>query len=169
MSYFTRNPGMSEDLQFLPLDGDAAQARFAQARLQAKDEQLAYAGRLSAAEAWALVQGGHATLIDVRTAEELKFVGRVPGSLHVPWMTGTAMLRNPRFVRELEAKSGKDKTVLLLCRSGKRSADAATAAHKAGFTSVFNVQEGFEGDLDASGQRGHHNGWRHSGLPWIQD
>jgi len=139
------------------------------ARVRAAAENLAYAGRLSANEAWALVQGSHATLVDVRTAEEVKFVGRVPGSLHVPWMTGTAMLRNPRFVRELEAKVGKDNIVLLLCRSGKRSADAASAAHKAGFTNVFNVQEGFEGDLDAAGQRGHHNGWRHSGLPWIQD
>lgn len=141
----------------------------AAARERAASEQLGYAGRLSAVEAWAVAQASEATLVDVRTAEELKFVGRVPGSLHVPWMTGTSMLRNPRFVRELEAKVGKDKPMLLLCRSGKRSADAALAAHKAGFTNVFNVQEGFEGDLDADQQRGHHNGWRHSGLPWVQD
>lgn len=139
------------------------------ARARAASESLSYAGRLSAVESWAVVQAGAATLVDVRTAEEVKFVGRVPGALHVPWMTGTAMLRNPRFVRELEAKVGKDKPVLLLCRSGKRSADAASAGHKAGFTNIFNVQEGFEGDLDAEGQRGHHNGWRYSGLPWIQD
>ena len=160
---------MSNDLKPATLDADAANALLAAARSRATSEQLPYAGKLPAIEAWALVQGGHATLVDVRTAEEVKFVGQVPGSLHVPWMTGTSMLRNPRFVRELEAKVGKDKTVLLLCRSGKRSADAASAAHKAGFTSVFNVQEGFEGDLDAAQQRGHHNGWRHSGLPWIQD
>lgn len=160
---------MPDDLKTTTLDTDAASALLAQARARAASELLPYAGRLPAVDAWALASGGHATLVDVRTAEEVKFVGRVPGSLHVPWMTGTAMLRNPRFVRELEAKVDKDKPVLLLCRSGKRSADAAAAAHKAGFTSVFNVTEGFEGELDAAQQRGHHNGWRHSGLPWIQD
>ena len=151
------------------LSPEDAQALLSTARARAESDQLAYAGRLSARDAWALVQSGHATLVDVRTTEEVKFVGQVPGSLHVPWMTGTSMLRNPRFVRELETKAGKQKPVLLLCRSGKRSADAASAAAKAGFTNVFNVLEGFEGDLDAAQQRGHSNGWRFQGLPWVQD
>jgi rhodanese-related sulfurtransferase len=88
----------------------------------------------------------------------------------VAWATGTSMTRNPRFVRELEAKvGGKDTVVLLLCRSGNRSAQAAEAAAKAGFTNVFNVLEGFEGDLDDAQRRGGRNGWRLHGLPWIQD
>ena len=107
--------------------------------------------------------------MDVRTAEERKFVGHVPDSLHVPWATGTALTRNPRFARELEAKVGKDSTVLLLCRSGKRSALAAEAAAKAGFTHVFNVLEGFEGEIDADQHRGGSDGWRYRGLPWVQD
>jgi hypothetical protein len=36
-------------------------------------------------------------------------------------------------------------------------------------TQVFNVQEGFEGDLDGQQQRGRNNGWRFHGLPWVQD
>jgi sulfur dioxygenase len=31
-----------------------------------------------------------------------------------------------------------------------------------------NVLEGFEGDLDERGQRGHRGGWRRHGLPWQQ-
>jgi rhodanese-related sulfurtransferase len=90
--------------------------------------------------------------------------------VHVPWASGTALTRNPRFVRELEARlGGKNKLVLLLCRSGKRSALAAEAAAKAGMEFAFNVLEGFEGDLDDSKQRGHLNGWRQRGLPWEQD
>ena len=46
---------------------------------------------------------------------------------------------------------------------------AADAAAKAGFTQVFNVLEGFEGDLDARQRRGGQNGWRFQGLPWLQD
>jgi rhodanese-related sulfurtransferase len=63
----------------------------------------------------------------------------------------------------------KDQPVLLLCRSGKRSVLAAEAAAKAGFTAVFNVLEGFEGELDAAHQRGRADGWRFHRLPWVQD
>ena len=106
----------------------------------------------------------------MRSGEERKFVGHVPDSLHVAWATGTALTRNPRFVRELEAKvGGKESVVLLLCRSGKRSALAAEAAAKAGFTQVYNVLEGFEGEIDALQHRGVADGWRFRGLPWIQD
>jgi rhodanese-related sulfurtransferase len=130
---------------------------------------LSYAGGVHPKLAWALVQAGEAVLVDVRTSEERKFVGHVPGSLHVAWASGTAMTRNPRFVRELEAKTGKHATILLLCRSGKRSDLAADAAAKAGFTRVYNVLEGFEGEINEHKQRGSDGGWRSHRLPWIQD
>jgi len=139
------------------------------ARAQAASAGLPHAGGVTPAEAWELVSAGEAVLVDVRSGEERKFVGHVPDSVFVPWATGTALTRNPRFVRDLENKVGKDATVLLLCRSGKRSAAAAEAAAKAGFRNVFNVLEGFEGDLDSQQRRGAFNGWRHAGLPWIQD
>ena len=130
---------------------------------------LSYAGGVPAKLAWALVSAGQAVLVDVRTTEERKFVGHVPGSLHVSWASGTAMTRNPRFVRELEAKTGKQATVLLLCRSGKRSDLAADAAARAGFSRVVNVLEGFEGEIDEHRHRGGLGGWRSHGLPWVQD
>lgn len=134
---------------------------------------LGYAGSVTPQQAWELFHSGQAALVDVRSAEELKFVGHVSESLHVAWATGTALTRNPRFVRELEAKlasrGGKDAVALLLCRSGKRSVLAAKAATQAGFAHVFNVLEGFEGEIDATGQRGHGDGWRFHGLPWVQD
>lgn len=144
-----------------------------QAREAARAAGLTYAGSLSPRDAWNLVQAGQAVLVDVRSTEERHFVGHVPGSLHVAWATGTSLNRNPRFVKELEAKvgpkSGNERPVLLLCRSGKRSALAAEAAAKAGLANVFNIQEGFEGDSDDHQQRGHFNGWRFHGLPWQQD
>ena len=144
-----------------------------QARQEAVSQQLPYAGGVRPDVAWTLAQNGDAVLVDVRSAEERKFVGHVPGSVHVAWASGTSLTRNPRFVRELEAKlapaGGKHAVVLLLCRSGKRSALAAEAAHKAGFAHVFNVLEGFEGELDAHQQRGSQDGWRFRSLPWVQD
>ncbi|PKO43425.1 MAG: rhodanese [Betaproteobacteria bacterium HGW-Betaproteobacteria-3] len=143
------------------------------AQTQARAAGLAYAGGVSPQLAWDLTQAGEAVLVDVRSGEERKFVGHVPGSVHVAWATGTNLTRNPRFVRELEAKladcGGKDATALLLCRSGKRSVLAAEAATKAGFTHVLNVLEGFEGEIDNHQQRGHGDGWRFRGLPWVQD
>jgi len=141
----------------------------ARARHEALAAGLPYAGSVPPLDAWALVQAGAAVLVDVRSAEERKFVGHVPGVAHVAWASGTSLTRNPRFVRELEAKVHKDEPVLLLCRSGKRSALAAEAATKAGFANVFNVREGFEGELNEAQQRGTGDGWRFRGLPWIQD
>lgn len=138
-------------------------------REAARAEALGYAGGVPPADAWSLVQAGVAVLVDVRTGEERKFVGQVPDTLHVAWATGTALNRNPRFVKELEAKVKKEAVVLFLCRSGKRSALAAEAAAKAGFSNAFNVLEGFEGELNDRQQRGETGGWRHAGLPWTQD
>lgn len=128
-----------------------------------------YAGGISPEDAHALFAEGVAVLVDVRTSEERKYVGHVPGSLHVAWQIGVALTKNPRFVRELEGKVAKDAVVLFLCRSGKRSAAAAEAAARAGFGNAYNVLEGFEGDLDTAQQRGSNGGWRLVGLPWVQD
>jgi len=142
----------------------------AAARQRAKDAGLPFAGSVSPTDAWDLQQQGLAVIVDVRSNEERKFVGHLPDSLHVAWATGTALTRNPRFVKELEGKlKDKQTVVLLLCRSGKRSALAAEAASKAGLPNVFNIEQGFEGDLDEAQQRGHSGGWRFHKLPWVQD
>lgn len=135
----------------------------------AQAQGLPFAGQIPPILAWRLFSAGEATLVDVRTTEERKFVGHVPGSLHVAWATGTTLTRNPRFARELEGKVSKEAVVLLLCRSGKRSALAAEVATKSGFQRVYNVLEGFEGELDAQHHRGGFDGWRFHGLPWVQD
>ncbi len=126
-------------------------------------------GAVTPEHAWRLVQQGKAVLVDVRTAEERKFVGFVPKSIHVEWASGVALRPNPNFVRDLETKVEKTDLILLLCRSGKRSALAADEAAKAGFTQLYNVLEGFEGDLDEDSHRGSFEGWRFRGLPWVQE
>ncbi|HWV15549.1 MAG TPA: rhodanese-like domain-containing protein [Cellvibrio sp.] len=139
------------------------------ARQKGIDEGLKYAGQITPDDAWKLFISGQAHLVDVRAAEERKFVGHVPNTFHVAWQTGPALIKNPRFLRELEQKLSKDSVILLLCRSGKRSAAAAETATAAGFKYVFNVLEGFEGDLNDKQQRGNSGGWRQRGLPWVQD
>lgn len=141
---------------------------------EAQLKNLSFAGVISPQLAYELFEAQKALIIDVRTPEELAFVGYVSGVLNVPWATGTAFTKNPRFIRELEAKVAqaewkKEDPILLLCRSGQRSALAASLATTKGFSQVFNIEGGFEGELNAQEQRGEHNGWRKNKLPWKQN
>ena len=136
-----------------------------QAKQTASDHALEFSGTVSPHDAWALFQAKKVVIVDVRTNEERKFVGYVPDTIHIPWATGTSFNRNPRFAKELETKVGKEQIILLICRSGKRSAAAASVAYNAGFTGVYNIDQGFEGDLDEHNHRGSFNGWRFHQLP----
>jgi len=75
-------------------------------RSRAVAETLDYAGAVYPDEAFRLVGQG-AVLVDVRTAEERKLVGFVPGSVNVAWEIGPAKIKNPRFIKELSAKVSK--------------------------------------------------------------
>jgi rhodanese-related sulfurtransferase len=133
----------------------------AEAYLQSSGDEPAYAGSVDPQNAAQILAENSAVLVDVRTTEERKSIGYVPDSVHVAWQTGTAMIKNPRFLKELSAQVPKDAIVLFICRSGKRSAHAAAAAAKAGYIQAFNVLEGVEGDGPAG------PGWRDRGLRWI--
>jgi rhodanese-related sulfurtransferase len=141
---------------------------FELARVRRTELELDYAGAVTPPEAWQLVQQNAAVLIDVRTAPEFKFVGRVPGTANVEWH-GRDEGPRARFLELLSAAADREEAVLLICRSGVRSHAAASAAAAAGFGRVYNVLEGFEGQIDAHRQRGKVNGWRFAGLPWEQD
>jgi rhodanese-related sulfurtransferase len=139
-----------------------------------------YAGDLSTAEAWALLEKEpKAQLIDVRTTAEWTFVGLPDLSgvgretLCVEWQSYPDMAVNPQFAnlvadRLTKAGVGKETPLLFLCRSGARSRAAAIAMTRAGYGKSYNVAGGFEGDLDEARHRGHRNGWKAQGLPWRQ-
>jgi rhodanese-related sulfurtransferase len=71
-------------------------------------------------------------------------------------------------VEKLLASKGLSKAdkVILMCRSGDRSAVAANSLAAAGFTQVYSQIEGFEGDMSPEGRRTV-NGWKNAGLPWT--
>jgi rhodanese-related sulfurtransferase len=114
-------------------------------------------------------QNPDALFIDVRSETEYLFVGHPKGVLHVAWNDGPDWDVNPHFVGEVAKLAGaRSRHLVLICRSGKRSAEAGEALMAAGFTHVVNVTHGFEGDLDESHHRSTINGWRFDGLPWAQ-
>jgi rhodanese-related sulfurtransferase len=108
--------------------------------------------------------------VDCRTDIEFLFVGHPVGAINIPWHELPDWDVNPDFVSQVLSLTGqrKDCAVMLLCRSGTRSVEAATALEQAGFQQVINVLHGFEGDRNEHEQRGQLNGWRFDGLAWEQ-
>jgi len=138
-----------------------------------------YAGDVTPQETWeTLGREREAQLVDVRTEPEWAFVG-IPDlsplqrrALLCEWQRFPTAA-NPDFGRETtEALKRTDyrpgAALFFLCRSGGRSRAAAIAMTAAGFGPCFNVQDGFEGGLDAKRHRGSSGGWKAVGLPWIQ-
>lgn len=167
---FSEFPPMSEaSSPQLSSSHDTRETILQRAHERGKAQGLMCAGAMTPQEAWAMTEAGEAVIVDVRTLEEYKFVGRVPNTTHIPWMCGLSMIRNPSFINEIEKTLHKNKVVILMCRSGQRSIGAAEAMTRAGYTAAYNMDEGFEGVQDENRQRGTVNGWRYHKLPWIQD
>jgi rhodanese-related sulfurtransferase len=138
--------------------------------------QPLYSGDVTPADAWnALSQSPNAQLVDVRTQAEWAFAG-VPSldSLGktvktISWKFYPKFDLNPNFIEQLEAAvPDKSTTLYFLCKTGGRSTDAAIAAAAAGYAQCYNIEGGFEGDINPNHQRGQVNGWKASRLPWQQ-
>lgn len=132
-------------------------------------------------------EGDKTLFLDLRTQFEVAFIGMpTQADANVPY----ALLADPlRFddksgnfayelnagftmhvAKRLAAKGlSKDDRIILICRSGDRSARAADLLHAAGYAKVYSIPEGFEGDTardgDKKGQRVV-NGWKNAGMPW---
>ncbi len=132
---------------------------------------------ISCKKAWEILQDNpRAVLIDVRSSMEFLFVGHPKGAIHIPWIDEPDWTINTQFVPQVrQVMLGglschvKDcAPVVLICRSGKRSAEAGELLLQQGFEDVYNVDEGFEGELDDDHHRSTLGGWRFHNLPWEQ-
>jgi rhodanese-related sulfurtransferase len=131
--------------------------------------------------------GKKALFLDVRTPQELTFLGMPEqADASVPymrepefpvWDTAKQNFKlelNPDFLSEVRRRLSEKglspgDPVVLICRSGDRSAAAANLLAAAGFKTVYSVVDGFEGDLAADGPKAGQravNGWKNAGLPW---
>lgn len=89
---------------------------------------------LSNAEFKAMMGGGNVVLLDVRTPAETA-QGKIEGALEIN-------ISSPDFANKIAALD-KDKTYLVYCRSGARSARACDMMSDAGFGSLYNMKSGF--------------------------
>lgn len=79
-------------------------------------------------------------LIDVRTPEEFS-EGHLPNALNIS-------VTSLNFPFEI-SKLNKEQTVLVYCRSGKRSARAAMALKAMGFEKIYELRGGYKAWLAA--------------------
>lgn len=142
---------------------------------------------LTADEARALLEDENVIFIDIRSRAEVAFLGlptRV--NVHIPYMVmpitpefdakkGTYKLEiNPDFPavfeRYVKAQGlSRDTRFVLICRSGNRSARAASLLFELGYKNAYSVIDGYEGDKLKDGPfRGKRlaNGWKNEGLEW---
>lgn len=122
--------------------------------------------------------------VDIRSPVELGLTGHPKAvDLNVPFRDFVeplvwddargvwSMETNPRFSAQLDGELRRrgatyDTVVMLLCRSGDRSAQAADALSLLGYRNVVSVVDGYEGDIGPDGRRSL-NGWKNAGLPWT--
>jgi rhodanese-related sulfurtransferase len=141
---------------------------------------------LSAPEAFKMKTDGGAKVafIDIRTKGEFQFLGTpTVTDMNIPYMeiddpaswdkknNRYAMSPNSDFVGAVSALMSrqnltKTDPIILLCRSGDRSSRAANLLQEAGFTKVYSIVDGFEGDMGKDGRRDV-NGWKNANLPWA--
>ncbi|MFV2060286.1 MAG: rhodanese-like domain-containing protein [Gammaproteobacteria bacterium] len=118
-----------------------------------------------------------ALMIDVRSHMEFLFIGHPTGAINIAWIDEPDWIINPRFVAEIRQTilggmshidSIESAPLILICRSGKRSLEAGELLVKEGFHNIYNVDEGFEGELNDEHKRSSLAGWRYDKLPWEQ-
>ena len=129
-------------------------------------------------------QKGKVLFIDVRTRAEAQFLGMAtPVDALVPYVEFQEFMTDwdetrgfyklepfsdfvPEVGRRLQAKGlTKSDPVVLICRAGERSSRAANLLADSGYTRVYTVVYGFEGELSGNGRRTV-NGWKNANLPW---
>lgn len=135
-----------------------------------------------------LAQGPAVLFVDVRSKAEATFLGMARDvDMLIPYQefngesasfdarAGTYTSEpNLDFLPMLEKTLNKRQLhkgspIILMCRSGTRSATAVTLLACYGYTRVYSVVDGYEGDLAKEGPRAGQrtvNGWRVEGLPW---
>lgn len=87
----------------------------------------------------------------------------------IAWKEAPDWQINANFIADvLLAVPDRKTPILLLCRSGQRSLEAAMALKNSGYLKLINIEDGFEGPLDQNKHRNNIAGWRFCGLPWQQ-
>ena len=93
--------------------------------------------KITPAQAREMIGKGNTLVVDVRDAPEIEKSGKIAGAVHVS--RGMLEFRADPDSPYHDKNFSKDKTVILYCASGGRSALAAKALKDLGYGQVYNV------------------------------
>src|SRR5262245_1054322 len=93
--------------------------------------------RITPAQARELIAKGNTLVVDVRDAPEVQQSGKVAGAVHVP--RGMLEFRADPEAPSHDPHFGKDKTLIVYCASGGRSALAGQVLKEMGYGEVYNM------------------------------
>ena len=93
--------------------------------------------KLSPDEAAEKMRSGEVLIVDVRDPTEVQQTGRIKGAVNVS--RGMLEFRADPDSQYHDPAFQKDKTILLHCASGGRSALAGKTLQNMGYTAVFNI------------------------------
>lgn len=99
-------------------------------------------------EAKALLGRDDVLVVDVRDADEVRGTGKIPGALHVP--RGMLEFRADPDSPYHDRAFDREKTVVLYCASGGRSALSGKTLSEMGYTNVKNMG-GFKDWVESGG------------------
>ena len=102
--------------------------------------------KLSPAQAAEKMRSGDVLIVDVRDPTEVEQTGKIKGAVNVS--RGMLEFRADPESQYHNSAFQKDKTILLHCASGGRSALAGKTLQDMGYTAVFNIG-GFKDLADA--------------------
>ena len=123
-------------------------------------------------------------ILDVRTLDEYINIGHAAMAWNIPVFFQTsdwdaekgqfAIIPNPDFLDEAKRVFQPNEILYVMCRSGGRSAVAVNLLASAGFNKVYNIIDGFEGDMVKDPESAYlgkrmKNGWKNSGVPWTYE
>jgi rhodanese-related sulfurtransferase len=120
--------------------------------------------RVSPKEACELMDRDGYVYVDVRSIPEFE-AGHPESAYNVPLlhMGAHGMSPNPEFLDVMQRNFAKDTKLVVGCKAGGRSLQAATLLTSSGFTSVVDQRAGYEGGAGPTGVP--EPGWRPQGLP----
>ena len=123
--------------------------------------------RVSPEEALALVEKEGYAYVDVRSVPEFAS-GHPKGAYNVPLahLGPQGMAPNLDFLAVMAKAFPKDSKLVVGCKSGGRSLQAATLLLSSGWQNVIDQRAGFQGTMDPSGRP--EPGWGPKGLPSSQ-
>ena len=104
---------------------------------QLMDAANAAVPRITPAEARDMIAKGNVLVVDVRDAAEVAQTGKVAGAVHAP--RGLLEFRADPEAPTHDKNFSKDKTVIVYCASGGRSALSGKLLKDFGYDKVFNL------------------------------